>query len=280
MQARIDADMSLSAAVFWFFIVSFLGWVWETLYCTVIERQWQSRGFLYGPLCPIYGIGAIGAVGAAASLHHTGIQPAWWHIFLVTFLGSMPLEYGIHWTLEKLFHAYWWDYSQMPLNIHGRICLPASLFFGAAGVGVYFVVLPFALRVNAMVPPLVMEVIAFAFIIILTVDITLTVSALTQFARVVSRIEKTVDERMEQLVGSIVSSAQEMAVHRTSLAESARRERLGDLSCLAREAINRVLGFRLPTMNATAASWKSLLRLTPSSSIDEDAPARDDEFSS
>lgn len=279
MPEGIDADMSLSAAVFWFFIISFLGWVWETVYCTFIERRWQSRGFLYGPLCPIYGIGALGAIAAATALHHTGIEPAWWHIFLVTFFGSMPLEYGIHWALEKLFHAYWWDYSQMPLNIHGRICLPASVFFGAAGVGVY-AALPIVLRINAIVPPLVMEILAFALIIILTVDITLTVSALTQFARVVSRIEKTVDERMEQLVGSIVSSAQEMAAHRSSLAESTRRERLGDLSCLAREAINRVLGFRRPTMSATAASWKSLLRIAPSSSTDEDTPARDDDPSS
>ena len=121
----------------YFIIFSFFGWIWETIYCTVKNREWANRGFLFAPLCPIYGVGAVAIILVANNIGVSNYQ--WWHIFIIAVLGSMVLEYVTSWLLEKLFHAYWWDYSDMPLNINGRICLPCSLGFGVAGLIVIYV---------------------------------------------------------------------------------------------------------------------------------------------
>ena len=99
-------------------------------YCTIRAKKWENRGFLYGPLCPIYGAGGVAITAIADFISvHTDATFTWWQIFLVAFFGSIVLEYGTSWALEKLFHAYWWDYSSMPLNINGRVCFPYSVGF-------------------------------------------------------------------------------------------------------------------------------------------------------
>lgn len=107
------------------------------------QKKWENRGFLYGPLCPIYGAGGVAITAIADFISaHTDATFTWWQIFLVAFLGSIVLEYGTSWALEKLFHAYWWDYSSMPLNINGRVCFPYSVGFGVAGLIVVYFIAP------------------------------------------------------------------------------------------------------------------------------------------
>jgi len=91
-----------------FFLFSFLGWVWESIYCTIRDHKWANRGFLYGPICPIYGFGSI--LGFFIyDLVKTGHLPSikWWMIFILGFIISMVLEYPTSWALEKLFNARW-----------------------------------------------------------------------------------------------------------------------------------------------------------------------------
>ena len=120
--------MWVSRFFVWFVIYGCMGWIYETVYCIIKSGKWENRGFLYGPMCPIYGVGALGISVVYEYLRSEGGgQPPWWQVFVIAFLGSMVLEYSTSWLLEKLFHAYWWDYRDSPLNINGRICLPASL---------------------------------------------------------------------------------------------------------------------------------------------------------
>ena len=107
-----------------FIVFSFMGWVWETVYCTFKTKHWQNRGFLYGP---IYGTAAVTAmiVFNFVPVLNTG-SLASWKIFLICAAGSAVIEYATSYVLEKIFHAVWWDYSTVPLNINGRICLPAT----------------------------------------------------------------------------------------------------------------------------------------------------------
>ena len=101
-----------------YFLFSVLGWVWESIYCTAKEKKWQNRGFLYGPLCPIYGAGAI--IGLLYwDLNASGIIPdlSWLGVFVAGFIVSMILEYPTSYILEKKFNARWWDYTTVPLNI-------------------------------------------------------------------------------------------------------------------------------------------------------------------
>ncbi len=193
--------MFISRYIVYFITFSFLGWVWETVYCTITNKKWESRGFLFGPVCPIYGVGAISGF-AVIDILKFNHMPAleWWQVALISFFGSAVLEYSTSVLLEKLFHAYWWDYSEMPLNIKGRICLPASIGFMLGGLFVVYVLYPFFIYVSSFIPQLIFEISAFIIVIIITIDITLTVSALTDVQNKVSSIDDSINDYMTDFV--------------------------------------------------------------------------------
>ena len=174
-----------------FVIFSCMGWIYESTFCTIKGRKWENRGFLYGPVCPIYGAGAIACEILIDLFKKPGVEYSytWWQIFIIAFFGSIVLEYTTSWVLEKLFHAYWWDYSDMPLNIKGRVCFPCSVGFGFAGILVVYVILPFTSKMTGWMSPIVTELFGLIFMAVIAADTTLTVSALTQFAKSVEAAE-------------------------------------------------------------------------------------------
>ena len=115
----------------WFLLYSCIGWIYETILCSVKERRFINRGFLNGPYCPIYGVGAV--VNLLALGRFT--NPAM--LFFAGAIMDCTLEYITSWGMEKLFHARWWDYSKKFLNINGRVCLLGAVavrrFLGSAG---------------------------------------------------------------------------------------------------------------------------------------------------
>lgn len=185
----------------WFTIYSFIGWIFETTYCTIKGGKWENRGFLYGPVCPIYGAGGMGISAVFEYFHHTGIpELSWWQIFLISFFGSIILEYVTSWALEKLFHAYWWDYSDMPLNINGRVCFPASVGFGVGGVIIIYGIYPFMGKLTGNIPPLGLEVLSLICMAVLAADTALTVDALTGFQKELEAMEDVLNQHMSLFV--------------------------------------------------------------------------------
>ncbi len=219
--------MWMSRYFVWFLVFSFLGWIYETLYVSIKEKRWANRGFLFGPVCPIYGVGAVTICAVVENVPAAGGSYAWWQIFLISFFGSIVLEYGTHWTLEKLFHACWWDYSNMPLNIHGRICLPASLAFGAAGVLVVKVLYPLADRLTGGLSPAMLEFLSLLGMAVIAADTTLTVSALTNFSRIVRSTEDMINIHMQAYVETFTETAG-AAMQRASERASEERRRFSD----------------------------------------------------
>ncbi len=121
-----------------FIIYSFLGYIAEVLYCSYLQKKLVNRGFLFGPLCPIYGIGALLMSFGLTSFKNNPI--------LVFFLGMIItsfLEYYTSYIFEKIFNNKWWDYSDKPANINGRICLSNSIMFGIGGLLVIYIFDPF-----------------------------------------------------------------------------------------------------------------------------------------
>ena len=112
-----------------FCIYSFLGWVCESTYCSLGERRWINRGFLAGPVCPVYGFGAVIVVTLLTPFAHS--IPL---LFLTGMAATSALEYLTGFLLETLFHTKWWDYSKRRFNIRGRVCLRNSLMFGGLSV--------------------------------------------------------------------------------------------------------------------------------------------------
>ena len=117
--------------LFTFFLLmvySFIGWCGEMLYCSACQRRLcEKRGFLNGPLCPIYGHGALIVLFCLDGGCHSPILT-----FLLGGILTTMLEYLTSYTMEKLFHMRWWDYSQFKLQINGRVCLLNSTLFGLA----------------------------------------------------------------------------------------------------------------------------------------------------
>jgi len=128
----------------WLMIYSFFGWIYESILCSITSGSLVNRGFLNGPVCPVYGFGAL--VVILAFWWEPGIQV--WNLFFSSMVLTCTLEYLTSWAMEKLFHARWWDYSQYRFNINGRVCLLGAVAFGAFSVLLIKVVHP---RVSAFV---------------------------------------------------------------------------------------------------------------------------------
>lgn len=241
--------MWLSKYFVYFVIFSFMGWVYESIFCTIKGRKWENRGFLYGPVCPIYGVGAVAITAILDGLAGRQMRFAWWQVFLVAFFGSIVLEYATSWALEKLFHAYWWDYSNIPLNIHGRVCLPASIGFGGAGILVFYGIAPFVQRATGWIPPVVMELLALVFMAVMAADATLTISALTNLERNVIAMEENLNRHMEQFVNNVAEKTQAAASQwneeRARFSRENMEEHIRSMGGIYRSALKRVKGFRI-----------------------------------
>lgn len=116
---------SLTQWLLFFFIYCFLGWIWESCYVSIKKHKWINRGFLRGPMLPIYGSGAIIVLLATLPVRD--------NLFLTFILGMIAatiLEYFTGEAMEALFHVRYWDYSHQPFNLNGHICLTSSIAWG------------------------------------------------------------------------------------------------------------------------------------------------------
>jgi len=122
--------MYINYIYFLYFIVySFLGWICETTYCTIIDKKYVNRGFLKGPFCPIYGVGALIVIIILTPVADNIIL-----LFLTGMIFTSILEYITGFLLEVIFNLKWWDYSNYKFNIQGRVCLLNSTLFGVLSV--------------------------------------------------------------------------------------------------------------------------------------------------
>ncbi len=145
----------------------------ETLLYLIRDKKVVKRGFLFGPVCPIYGCGAV----LCTAVLYGRVQ----NIALVFLFGLLlcgTLEYVTHFVLEKLFHAMWWDYSSRRFNIKGRVYLNGLLIFGAGAVLIVKVLQPLVFRLVDLMPDTVLYMICFAVYSVLLVDFAATVSDL------------------------------------------------------------------------------------------------------
>ena len=157
----------------YFSIYSVLGWVCETVYCSIIQRKFVNRGFLNGPVCPVYGVGAVLVIYLLQPV--AGNVPA---LFLTGMLVTTVLEYLTSVLLEKLFHMKWWDYSHFKLQINGRVCLLNSLMFGALSVFVMLALHPRVQKLVDLIPAAVLPWISLGIAAVFIADTVLTVRSI------------------------------------------------------------------------------------------------------
>lgn len=180
--------------ILFFFFYSFVGWVMETCYCSVLERKYVARGFLYGPICPIYGVGVLFMILFFKPL--TG-NPALFYVTAVVVMSAW--EYFVGWFLETTTHVKYWDYSHVKFNLQGRICLPISLTWGVLSYIVIFWVHPHTEDLFARIAPWLRHVLCGAAMGVLISDATLTIRQLALISKLTRSLAYISDELQLQL---------------------------------------------------------------------------------
>lgn len=156
--------LHLPQMVIIFALISFGGWVYETIYCSVVEGEFTKRGFLFGPTCPIYGIGAIAEWLVLGQISNPII------VFIIGAVLATVIEYSTGLFLERRFKKKWWDYSMFKFNLHGRICPQASAVFGAFSVTSVFVLVPTMLNILMIFSKHTVSVVAFIVVTLYFLD--------------------------------------------------------------------------------------------------------------
>ena len=196
--------------IFWYFIIySLIGWMIEVIFLAVTQGKIVNRGFLNGPLCPVYGSGvlmvlivlylvdSILGIKTSVDASHPMI------LFAIGIVFATLIEFMAGFILDKLFHARWWDYSERKFNINGYICLEFSIVWGLAIAFVLRVIQPGIENIVDMIPHILG--ILFLVIIYLIFDADIVITVLT-----VLKMNKQL-ERMEDIQKSILKISNEMS---------------------------------------------------------------------
>ena len=147
--------MERLAIIFLIFMTyAFGGWAMEVIISLLQRRKLVNRGFLVGPICPIYGVGAL-LLSLVVSSDESPLV-----IFCVAVVGSAVLEYSVSYIMEKLFRVRWWDYTDQPFNLNGRICAESVLAFGVIGVLILKIINPALLALYSSMPQFLMFLLA------------------------------------------------------------------------------------------------------------------------
>lgn len=165
-------------AVWIFLVYAFLGWCAEVAFAAVHKGKFVNRGFLNGPVCPIYGVGMLVVVTLLWGLRSN---------LVLLFLGSAglttALEFATGWVLEKFFHDKWWDYSDKPFNVKGYICLEFTILWGLAAAFIVGAVHPFVFMLIKKTPFVLGIILMSVFLAVFITDLVITVVALARLPK-------------------------------------------------------------------------------------------------
>ena len=187
----------------YFLVYSCLGWCLEVVYAAATTGQIVNRGFLNGPVCPIYGFGMVIVLFVLTPFEHSTLA-----LYIGGVILPSTLELVGGWALYKLYHTRWWDYSDKPFNIGGYICLEFSLLWGVGTLIVMKLVHPIIANAVALIPPLVGLILMFLLYAIYAADTIATAFAASDLARDLDALEKVADsmhavsDAMTELLGT------------------------------------------------------------------------------
>ena len=174
-------------------LYSFIGWIYESTLCSITQKSLVNRGFLNGPICPIYGVGALLVVYFLNGFKDN---------IILLFLASIPitivLEYLTSYVLEKLFKTKWWDYSHFRFNINGRVWLIGSIVFGLLSVLLVQFIHPIFNDLVQKLPIIYLYLLSGILFAILLFDLFITVKHLVTFNSKLLEIEEAINKYLEQ----------------------------------------------------------------------------------
>lgn len=232
--------MQAVCVVFLYFIsYSFIGWVCETIWCSVGSRHFVNRGFLNGPICPVYGFGALIVLYLLSPFTEN-----FFTLFLAGIVLTSTLEYVTGWLMEKLFHLKLWDYSQRFCNINGRVCLRNSVLFGMMAVALVWGIHPFLAGLVDKFPPAAVYALSGAWAAVLFSDLAVTVHSALQLNGKLEELHEAMEELREKTEAGRME-LQELVESKLEQ-QKARREELTASLAARKERFEQMLGQSRP----------------------------------
>lgn len=171
----------------------------EVVISLLQRRKLVNRGFLVGPICPIYGIGAL-LLSLVVSSDESPLV-----IFCVAVVGSAILEYSVSYIMEKLFRVRWWDYTDRPFNLNGRICAESVLAFGVIGVLILKIINPALLALYSSMPQFLMFLLAAVLVAWLIFDIALSLWLMLGIRVTVGTVQRDATDEIAARVHEVLT---------------------------------------------------------------------------
>lgn len=177
----------------YFIIYSVIGWIYESILCSITGKKLVNRGFLNGPLCPIYGSGAM-----VILLVFYGQDTALLPLFLSSMILTSVVEYITSVLLEVFFNAKWWDYTDRPFNIHGRVYLTGALVFATLSVVLIRYIHPFMISIIDGLSSNTVILLSISISLIFLYDIYITVTHVLQLKTRLSTARQEIDRLLKE----------------------------------------------------------------------------------
>lgn len=168
-----------------FLIYSFGGWIVEEINCSIKEKKLVNRGFLIGPICPIYGFG-----GVIMTIYLTQFIERPIMVFIVAVIASAILEYFTSYVMEKIFNARWWDYSNNKFNLNGRICLRTLIPFGIFGLIVIYILNPKLFEMIEALDSTTLAIISWTGLVVTLIDFFVSMSVISKVTSTAEQMSK------------------------------------------------------------------------------------------
>ena len=210
----------------WLIIYSFFGWVWETCYVSVKSGKFVNRGFINGPLCTIYGFGAVSVYVILRPFSDNLLS-----LYLGGVVVATALEYVTAVLMESIFHTSWWDYSDNKFNFQGRICLGASLGWGAFTVILFKVLHPLVESIVILYPVYVGEIGICVIGVGYVVDFAFSAAAAFRIHEKLPVIEAAMEQAKGEMLVKMHEKIASVGFAKEATLESV-KERLGDVEVL------------------------------------------------
>jgi len=172
-------NFSIYNILFYYVIYSILGWCAEVAYAYKNQKKFVNRGFLHGPLCPIYGACILSIIILLSNFKGNLFEL----LIIATFSTSL-IEYLTGFLLEKIFKTRYWDYTDDPFNLNGRICLHFSIMWGAVSVAVVRIIHPIVSSFLDQIPYTMVPLLFFVVLTYLILDFYSTLKALIDFSKI------------------------------------------------------------------------------------------------
>ena len=222
--------MSIYYSILYFFVYGFLGWCTEVIFAAFKQHRFVNRGFLNGPICPIYGVGVTLVIACLEAFQSNLLLLYISSVILVTVLEGVT-----GWAMDKLFHNKWWDYSKLPFNIGGYVCLLFSLIWGVACVFIVYFVHTLIHQVLSLIPHTAgIALIAILGIALLS-DMIVTTSAIVKFNQYLELLKHITDE-LHAISNQIGAELYQNVMHVLDMQESS-RQKLDDVKLEVSEEI-------------------------------------------